>query len=149
MGQLPTPVVQAHKKKKSDSARALMMLAAGLVKSSVEALARSARSQARNPSTHDDQTNDRTVRTLIKNPEGSIKIPDHPKIIKNPKITQESRHFPQLHSKCKLRQMMAVRVHNHCLHNADTARGSPDGLGLDGSDQQIQKAQRGMEPAVK
>ena len=110
-----------------------MMLAAGLVKSSVEALARSARSQTRNPSTHDDQTNDRTVRTLIK----------------NPKITQESRHFPQLHSKCKLRQMMAVRVHNHCLHNADTARGSPDGLGLDGSDQQIQKAQRGMEPAVK
>jgi len=52
MGQLPTPVVQAHKKKKTDSARALMMLAAGLVKSSVEALARSARSQARNPSTH-------------------------------------------------------------------------------------------------
>ena len=44
--------------------------------------------------------------------------------------------------------MMAVRVHNHCLHNADTARGSPDGLGSDGSgDQQIQ--QRGMEPAVK
>ena len=71
-----------------------MMLAAGLVKSSVEALARSARSQARNPSTHDDQTNDRTVRTLMKFPEGSIKIPDHPKIIKNPQKSQNHPRIP-------------------------------------------------------
>ena len=67
---------------------------------------------------HDDQPGEQSEHKNNKK-----KSSDHPKIQKSPKNPSISP------TKCKLRQTMAVRVHSHCLHNADTARGSLDGLG--------------------
>ena len=92
------------------------MLAAGLVKSSVEALASGAGRKQTNLHTkaYGIQKQNVNVCTTVQLDQKKGPVPGH---------------LPSFSSFSKLQQMMAVHVHSHCLHTAYGAPGFRGGLG--------------------